>query len=151
MERRENVGGKVEDFEDLTDFNDNLQVVKKIEIKKDSKCSRWDTEGTRALRQGRARERERRWWREGQREREWVEDWTSTEHGPDTAVDSLPHHLFLRGRKLWNYFSQIALPSGFYEIWKAKYREKQKQMADMKFPVAAEQAPFGASGCWEQG
>jgi len=57
----------------------------------------------------------------------------------------------LRSWRLGNYISQIALPFRFYEIWKAKYKEKQEQMADVKFAVASEQAPFGAVSCCQHG
>lgn len=52
---------------------------------------------------------------------------------PDSAANNQPHHFFLRGGRLGNSISQIVLPSGFYEIWKAKHKEKQEQMADVKF------------------
>ena len=66
---------------------------------------------------------------------------------PESVVDIQPYHFFLRDWRLGNSISQIALPSAFCEIWKAKYKEKQEQIVDMKFAVASERAPFGAAGC----
>ena len=65
----------------------------------------------------------------------------------DIVVGTQSCHFFLRGWRIGNSISQIALPFGFYEIWKAKYKETQEQMEDVKFAVASEQAPFGAAGC----
>lgn len=66
------------------------------------------------------------------------------EYVPDIVVNNQPHHFFLRHWRLGSRISQIGLPSGFYAIWKAKYKEKQEQMADKKFAAVSEQAPFGA-------
>ena len=66
---------------------------------------------------------------------------------PDIIVGTQPHHYLLRGWRLGNYIPQIALPLGFYEIWKAKHKEKQEQMADVNFAVPSKHAFFGAVGC----